>query len=304
VGTLTRRPFTDADLRPLQSTVAGWIAQVGRCGYDHIGELPHRVYENLRPANRRGRQLDDLVHLWMADQGIEGLTICLRFGSAFDVLLAPGSRGTSVERELIEDAYATTARHVDPAEQYVNTDVFSCDGSRIDALQATGFERYRVWDEVRERDLDRTDAPEVPARFRVRAARMSDADGLAAARTASFDQSWTGPQYRDDVMSRPGYDPKREIVAVAPDGTIAAYTVFWTDERNQIGHIEPLGTHREFRRLGLGRAGIVEALRRMRDAGMTSVSVNHNADNIAARRLYASLGFTVRFQTYGYRRPV
>lgn len=89
---------------------------------------------------------------------------------------------------------------------------------------------------------------------------------------------------------------------MAPDGRIAAYTVYWTDTRNGLGLFEPVGTHREFRRLGLGRAVMLHAMARMRSAGLVSVSVNHNADNVAARRLYESLGFVGTDQTYGFRR--
>src|SRR5215831_12803654 len=40
------RPYSDTDMPRLQDTVAGWIAEAGSCGYDHIGELPHRIYED------------------------------------------------------------------------------------------------------------------------------------------------------------------------------------------------------------------------------------------------------------------
>jgi mycothiol synthase len=54
-------------------------------------------------------------------------------------------------------------------------------------------------------------------------------------------------------MDRPGYDPERAIVAVAPDGRIAASTMYWTDSRNGLGLFEPVGTHRDFRRRGRAR---------------------------------------------------
>jgi len=110
--------------------------------------------------------------------------------------------------------------------------------------------------------------------------------------------------YLAEVMEKPGYDPDREIIAVAPDGRVAAYTVYWTDERNRLGHFEPVGTHRDFRRLGLARAVMAAALARMRSAGMRSASVNHNEDNAGAGRLYESLGFEVKHRTYGYRSTV
>ncbi|MET8146383.1 hypothetical protein ABZU32_39255 [Sphaerisporangium sp. NPDC005288] len=46
------------------------------------------------------------------------------------------------------------------------------------------------------------------------------------------------------------------------------------------------------------------AMRRMKALGMRTVSVNHDAENHAARELYRSLGFVKRHETHGYRRPV
>jgi ribosomal protein S18 acetylase RimI-like enzyme len=49
---------------------------------------------------------------------------------------------------------------------------------------------------------------------------------------------------------------------------------------------------------------MASALLRMGEAGMVSVSVNHNEGNVAAARLYESLGFHVKHRTYGYRSTV
>jgi mycothiol synthase len=291
------RPYRDADMPALQKTVAEWIAEAGRCGYDHIGELPHRIYENLRGR----RPVGELVQVWEGGPGIVGLGINGRFGEAFDVFAAPSLRGSAAEEQMLRVAAETTGALT--TQPYVGTDVFDCDATRIDLLTRLGFARFRVWDDVRERALGgaRPRAAAVPG-FTIRPATVADADGLAEARNASFGEEWTGALYRDEVMAKPGYDPAREIVTVAPDGRIAAFTVYWVDGHNRTGHFEPVGTHSAFQRRGLARAVMVEALARMSDAGMATVTVNHNADNEAARRLYESLGFTKKHETYGYRR--
>ncbi|GFJ92697.1 hypothetical protein Prum_063390 [Phytohabitans rumicis] len=290
------RAYRDADLVPLQETVAGWIAEAGRCGYDHIGELPHRIYENLRGGG------SELVWLWEDGVDIAGLAITMRFGSAFDVVTAPALRGTPAELSMLRFAYEATARQT--TDEYVLTDVFDCDTTRIAQLERLGFERFRTWDDANECVLpDAIAPPSVPDGFLVRSARLDDADQLAAARNSSFDADWTGEQYRAAVMTKPGYDPDREIVVEAPDGRIAAFTVYWVDARNRIGHFEPVGTHADFRRRGLARAAMLHAMERMRAAGMTLVTVNHNTDNIGARRLYDSIGFTKRHETHGYHHP-
>ncbi|WP_225804727.1 GNAT family N-acetyltransferase [Streptomyces sp. NK15101] len=296
----TPRPFRHSDMPRLQETVAEWIAVAGRDAYDHVGELPHRVYDNLRD----GPPLDDLVHVWEhEDDGrIGGVTICLRFGSAFDALCAPELRGGDTERAMLTFAADTTTRHMAEDEEYVLTDLFETDTTRARLLNGLGFTRFRVWDDVNTRDLTGLPAVEVPDGFTVRAATLDDAEALAEARNASFGSGWTGVAYRDGMMTRPGYDPAREIVAEAPDGRIGAYAVHWTDERNGLGHFEPVGTHEAFRRRGLARAVMAESMRRMAELGLRRVTVNHDAENAPAARLYGSLGFTRECRTHGYRR--
>ncbi|MFF5284291.1 GNAT family N-acetyltransferase [Streptomyces sp. 62] len=294
------RPFLDSDMPRLQETVAEWIATAGRDAYDHVGELPHRVYDNLRGHPSVG----DLVHVWEheGDGRLGGVTICLRFGAAFDVFCAPELRGTDTERAMLTFAADTTTRHMAQDEAYVLTDLFETDTTRARLLNELGFTRFRVWDDVNTRDL--TDLPPVavPDGFTVRPAALDDAEALAEARNASFGSDWTGAAYRDGMMTRPGYDPAREIVAEAPDGRIGAYTVFWTDRLNGLGHFEPVGTHEAFRRLGLARAVMTESMRRMAELGLRRVTVNHDAENLPAAKLYGSLGFAVECRTLGYRR--
>ena len=93
-------------------------------------------------------------------------------------------------------------------------------------------------------------------------------------------------------------------MAETVDGQVAAYTVYWLDEQNRDGHLEPVGTRPEFRQNGLARAVITHAMARMQALGMTRVTLNHDAENVAAKRLYESLGFVHTDTTYGFRRPV
>jgi mycothiol synthase len=300
VTRLVWRPYQDADLPELQAAVAGWIAEVGRCGYDHIGELPHRIYENLRGR----RPVGELVQVWDDADGVAGIAINMRMGCCFDVFAAPRLRGSDAERQMLQAAFQTTGRLMAASsEAFVLTDVFDCDAARITLLSAMGFEHFRNWDHVRERDLDgEIPDPGLCRGFVLRHARAEDADQLAAARNSAFNEDWTGGQYLSAVMDKPGYAASREIVAEAPDGRIAAFTVYWVDPLNKIGHFEPVGTHHEFRRRGLARAVMLHAMRQMQEGGMSRVTVNHLADNIPALGLYEAIGFAKQHETLGFRR--
>ncbi|MEV6970596.1 GNAT family N-acetyltransferase [Hamadaea sp. NPDC051192] len=307
---LQPRPYADDDLPVLQDIVAGWIALAGRCAYDHVGELPHRIYENLRGR----RPIGELVQVWEERGSVMGITVNLRFGCAFDVFTAPALRGTAAEVAMLRHAAYVTEHAAADDEEFVLTDCFDCDTVRAGLLTELGFERFRTWDVVNELALPSPqDLPEVGEPllaevrevegFEIRPAVFADAKALAEAHNGAFGDSWTGEQYRAEVMVKPGYDPTREIVAVAPDGRIAAFCVYWTDPLNKLGHFEPVGTHPDFQRQGLGKAVMAYALREMAADGMTTVTVNHNEENTAAAALYASLGFTSAGKTSGYRRP-
>lgn len=65
----------------------------------------------------------------------------------------------------------------------------------------------------------------------------------------------------------------------------------WHDTLNRTGLLEPVGTHPEHRRRGLGKAVVLHAMGQMKAAGMTHATVANTATNEASRELYRSCGF-------------
>src|SRR5262245_26323549 len=80
------------------------------------------------------------------------------------------------------------------------------------------------------------------------------------------------PEAYRHFMTAPSYDPALDTVVVAPDGRFAAFTMGWTS--NHLGQVEPVGTRAELRRRGLGKAVLLEGLRRFKDRGIQQVLVN------------------------------
>ena len=91
-------------------------------------------------------------------------------------------------------------------------------------------------------------------------------------------------------------------MAIAPDGTPAAYYQGWYDEDSGIGLFEPVGTHPEHRRLGLSRAVGVRLLHRFAEAGGRITTVCPRGDDAytVARQTYESMGFTAFSRTHTY----
>ena len=105
------------------------------------------------------------------------------------------------------------------------------------------------------------------------------------------------------LMRMPAYERELDVVAVAPDGSIAAYVNGWLDPLNRIGDFGPVGARPAYRRKGLTRAVLLECARRMRARGMQRICVSTTHTNEAARRLYESLGFRSVNQYLDYEKP-
>lgn len=298
---LTCRSYTDADLPAVQAALADWRRTAGLPGCCHVGDLPHRVYAELRGR----RPVGELVRVWSDDVGIAGVAVCGRFDTSFDVFVRPALRGGDEELDMLRVAYDVTRRLMvatDQANTWVNSDVFADDLVRAEQLRRLGFARYRVWDHVLTRPLDGVlPSAVLPEGFTVGPA-PTDVERLAAIRNESFDEGWTGAELRAVVLEKPGYADARELVVTAPDGRLAAYTITWIDSANGVGHFEPVGTSGHFRRRGLARALLCQGLAELRAAGMRTATVAHAADNVAAGALYRDVGFVRAHETHGYRR--
>jgi GNAT superfamily N-acetyltransferase len=89
------------------------------------------------------------------------------------------------------------------------------------------------------------------------------------------------------------YRSDLHLLVEAPDGTMASSTIMWLDEANKTAEFEPVGTHPDYRRQGLGSAMLLHGMRLARDAGATHMTVAcYGAPGLpAARGLYYGVGF-------------
>jgi predicted N-acetyltransferase YhbS len=97
--------------------------------------------------------------------------------------------------------------------------------------------------------------------------------------------------YRE-LQRAPDYCPDRDLYVVAPDGRFAACCIAWYDDLNRMGILEPVGTHPDFRRLGLAREVVYEAIRRLAALGAERVWVG------SGQQFYESIGFRKRYASY------
>jgi len=111
--------------------------------------------------------------------------------------------------------------------------------------------------------------------------------------------------WRNRTLQRPEYISDIDLVAVAPDGRLAAFCICWLakDKNGNVsGQIEPLGVHADFRKLGLGWAILTKGLKRLSARGATQIYVQTDNYRNAAFKLYESAGFRVMHDILIYRK--
>ncbi len=135
-----------------------------------------------------------------------------------------------------------------------------------------------------------------PSGYTVRA--LGDEDELPARSWLSWkvfhpdepDEKYQGWEWYRNVQRVPIYRRDLDIVAVAEDGELAAFCTVWFDDITRTAVFEPVGTHPDHQKRGLGKAVMSEGLRRAQRLGATLATVS--SYSTGAHALYESMGFT------------
>lgn len=302
---MRRRSYKDeADLALLQAFNATSIAATGGCGYVHPGDIPHRLFNGNKfyePA--------EMMTVWEDQFGVAAWVLVEPRFRGYDAQVRHDLRGGAFEREVLEYADAHTAekmRFYGIGAERMDGDAFRCDLIRIELLTELGWAADGEPPYVINRAAI-ADVPEpvIPPGYSIRpVAGVEEAAAVAALHAATFPGAgWTTELYRY-VMESPGYDPGRELVAVASNGDLAAFAVTWYDDLNQTGLLEAVGTHPDHQRRGLGKAVVGFAADHMAAAGMESAVVANYESNSASKALYRSAGFEPWHVLDGYTKPL
>jgi mycothiol synthase len=141
--------------------------------------------------------------------------------------------------------------------------------------------------------------PEIPNGFQARHVLEDEFEERVSVHRDAFDPSKFTWQRYARVRSMPGYRPDLDLVIATPQSQFAAYCIVWLSDG--VGEFEPVGTRAAFRRQGLGRAVMLEGLKRLKALGAHSATVYSEPKN---RAFYESCGFVVvnRWQDYVFKR--
>lgn len=256
--------------------------------YVHRGDLQWWLFYTYVPSEI----WQSNVRLWMENDQLIGWALLSLDDDDFDVYTSPHLRGDPREHEMLAWAVEQMSGHDNIQTVWVAED----DEARLRWMEENGFTLEKEHFLYFRRSLAGSlDGVPLPEGFSLRSSRgEEDARLRSVTSYATFGSSKSFEEYWPRTlrfMQSPVYVPEHEIFVVSPNREIAAFCTIWTDELNKIGHFEPVGTHPNFQRMGLGKSLLLEGLRRLRSEGMNEADVCTNYDNPPAIRLYESVGF-------------
>lgn len=99
------------------------------------------------------------------------------------------------------------------------------------------------------------------------------------------------------MQSAPLYRKDLDICVLNDEGKVVSFCTIWYDDIHKIAYYEPVGTHPTYQKKGLGKALLVEGLKRLDKIGAKAVYVGAWGEN--RKKFYNSAGF----DTYDSYRP-
>ena len=143
----------------------------------------------------------------------------------------------------------------------------------------------------------------LPDGFTIRPlAGIDEVGNYVALHRASFGSENMTVEWRARILQSPHYTTDLDLVAIAPDGTFAAFCIGWQIDvqGKRLAQVEPIGVHPAFQSHGLGKAILAEQLRRMRAHNADTFLIEAESTNAASQGLYRSMGFRSLYETDAY----
>jgi GNAT superfamily N-acetyltransferase len=239
---------------------------------------------------------------WTAPDGVEALAWFESEGEVWIETLPASEHLIRPVVVWVEDAWRRRlASESKPSDTPIQIRAQLADTRRIATLEALGYHRAGPASVDFRLSLDGAlPLPERPPGYTVRDSVGIDPALRAAAHRAAWNHldhlgiaanSQFSTEAYLSLTTLPVYDPTLDMLAEAPDGSLAANCICWADEASGVAVFEPVGVALAHRGRRLASVIMCEALHRLRARGHREARVATAHFNHAAIAAYRAAGF-------------
>jgi GNAT superfamily N-acetyltransferase len=189
----------------------------------------------------------------------------------------PDYQSEALERAMLDMAERCLAESDELGRQHLTVWTPSNNHQRASVLLDRGYIKGDWPEHQYERSLDiPIPAPQPADGYTIRS--LGDISEVPARSWLSWkvfhpdepDEKYGGWDWYPSIQRCPLYRRDLDLVAVAPDGELCAFTTVWYDDVTRTGYFEPVGTSPDHQRKGLGKvAGYSEPAKALYASVMT-----------------------------------
>ena len=254
-------------------------------------------------------QLDSVrarTRLWKNEGKLIGFAYVDDFNNLrFEV--EPQSRSTQLEDEIIAWGLDCMKKRNAETGQNDTLDASFLVGNtwQIALLQRSGFGQENLRSLHYARSLNEP-IPEhpLPPGFSLRCVKGEDeVENLVNLHRAAFGTENMTVEERLAIMRAPQYERELDLLAIAPNGELAAFCICGIEDEN-IGYTDPIGVHKNYQRLGLGKAVLSAGLQTLKQRGIERAELGTSSENIAMQQLATAMGFVVISESLWFSKKV
>jgi GNAT superfamily N-acetyltransferase len=252
-------------------------------------------------------EVAERIHLWeAADERLLGVVYIEKSG---DVHLFIHPKARELESDMLEWSEMYSSLEHDGEGVRLASFCLDDDGWRQEQLERKSYVSSEAIEVCRRQTLPIAGSaiPRIAPGYKVSRTQPGDESigaGLAELLNAAFNRNFHSPrEFQTFSSEAPSYLQACDLLAVADDGSYAAYVGICWDDVNKLGIIEPVCTHPDHRRKHLASTLIRIGLQCLTDIGGNQVVVSTGPME-PANRLYESIGFEEKAIGHIWEKPI
>lgn len=199
-----------------------------------------------------------------------------------------------IEPEMIAWAEANLMVTEESGTRWLWIWAYDWDTERNETLRQRGYhpEENAFYMQRRRFLSEPLPAPDVANGYTIRSVTPDESDVIRWVETTNlvFNNHFPADMHRNFQLHSPSHNYDIHTVAVAEDGTFAAFSGLTIDVANRTATFEPVGTHPDHRRKGLAREVMYEGIRRLQQLGTVDVVYVGSWGPSPAGKFYEDVG--------------